>query len=195
MSLFEGGTRGVGWLAGGALPQSLSGTVYDGLTHIVDMTATITAAAGVTFPDSIDGVDIIDAALGRVAPRTVVPINILSHTPYNYTAVRWGNYKVCNVDAVARCINSTISAQRAHIGLKLMPTSHVRTLSVLFRSRPSLSSVVQRHRRPRLATHTERPQAAGLLMARTHQLRLRPSERIRICSCLILRSIPTSTTT
>jgi hypothetical protein len=93
MSLFEGGVRGVAFLSGGALDSKLSGTVHRGLTHIVDLTATIATAAGLEFPAPIDGVDIVSAALGTSASRTSVPIKF-KETGKNYTAVRFGKWKL-----------------------------------------------------------------------------------------------------
>jgi hypothetical protein len=93
MTLFEGGVHGVAFLSGGALPPALCRTVYHGLTHIVDFTATIATAAGTTFPDPIDGVDILAAALGKASAREAVPINIFDYGA-KYTAIRWKNFKV-----------------------------------------------------------------------------------------------------
>ena len=72
--------------------------VYGDLTHVVDLTATIAAAAVLEFPKAIDGLDIVGAALGVSNVRTAVPINIFD-LGLNFTAVRWGKWKVCDWEA------------------------------------------------------------------------------------------------
>lgn len=90
-TLFEGGVRGTGFICGGALPTMLSGTVYHGLTHVVDFTKTIATAAGITW--ELGAYDIPGAAQGSSENRTVVPINIVEGGK-NYTAIRFDNWKL-----------------------------------------------------------------------------------------------------
>lgn len=113
MTLFEGGVHGVAFLSGGALPPALCRTVYHGLTHIVDFTATIATAAGTTFPDPIDGVDILAAALGKASAREAVPINIFDYGA-KYTAIRWKNFKIIVGGALAFKAFGNLDANRTN---------------------------------------------------------------------------------
>ncbi|KAH9257668.1 hypothetical protein BASA81_004125 [Batrachochytrium salamandrivorans] len=49
MTLLDGGVRSLGIISGGYLPPSEHGKRYQGLAHVVDLSATVLAAAGL-FP-------------------------------------------------------------------------------------------------------------------------------------------------
>ena len=59
-SLWEGGVHGVGFVAGGALPDARRGTSYDGLVHVSDWYPTImTGIVGVGVNGTqVDGHDV-----------------------------------------------------------------------------------------------------------------------------------------
>lgn len=75
-TLFEGGVRGVSFVAGGLLPASASGRVIGGLLQHVDIPVTLAALGGATLPGS-DGFNVWDVvAEGVASPRTEVPVNV-----------------------------------------------------------------------------------------------------------------------
>ena len=111
-TLFEGGVRGVALLAGGALPTPARGATFSGLTHAVDMPATLLEAAGVIaaplplgsgYATYGDGMSFWCALPGATCglqqqqplppPRTEVPINIAFNGSAN-SAILVGDMKL-----------------------------------------------------------------------------------------------------
>jgi len=75
-TLFEGGVRGVSFVAGGLLPTSAAGRVVTGLLQHVDVPTTIAALGNASLPLA-DGYDVWNViAEGGPSPRTEVPVNI-----------------------------------------------------------------------------------------------------------------------
>merc|ERR1712188_196356 len=62
-TLFEGGTKGTAFLAGGALPEESRGTSWHDLMHAVDLSTTAMGFAGAESPSNADGLDFSRAAL------------------------------------------------------------------------------------------------------------------------------------
>jgi arylsulfatase A-like enzyme len=98
-TLYEGGVRGVSFVAGGTnvLPATAAGTVVTDLMHAADMLPTVAAIAGVSLIDNtmnvdtsgnadadavagMDGISMADVFLkGAKGKRMEVPINILDN--------------------------------------------------------------------------------------------------------------------
>ena len=77
-TLFEGGVRGVSFVAGGYLPAAARGKTRTELMQHVDIPMTLASVAGATWTlGTPDGLDIWDAVvLGSPSKRTEVPINV-----------------------------------------------------------------------------------------------------------------------
>jgi len=75
-TLFEGGVRGVSFVAGGRLPASASGRVVRGLLQHVDVPITLAALGNATLSGT-DGFDMWDVvAKGAASPRSEIPVNV-----------------------------------------------------------------------------------------------------------------------
>jgi len=75
-TLFEGGVRGVSFVAGGLLPVSASGRMVDGLLQHVDVPTTLAALGGATLSGT-DGFNVWDVvANGAASPRIEIPVNV-----------------------------------------------------------------------------------------------------------------------
>lgn len=87
-TFWQGGVRGLGFVAGGLVPQHLRGSTWEGSVHVADWYATFTALAGVDTSDSgllpVDGIDVSKALLsGGPSPRQEVVIQIVSNSSRN----------------------------------------------------------------------------------------------------------------
>jgi len=75
-TLFEGGVRGISFVAGGFLPTSASGRVVHGLLQHVDVPVTLAALGNATLA-GVDGLDVWDVvAKGSDSPRLEIPLNV-----------------------------------------------------------------------------------------------------------------------
>jgi len=77
-TLFEGGVRGVSFVAGGFLPDAARGRTRTELMQHVDIPATMAKLAGANWAQGTpDGLDMWDAVVrGAPSKRTEVPINV-----------------------------------------------------------------------------------------------------------------------
>eukprot|EP00750_Incisomonas_marina_P008709 INCI1561.3.p1 GENE.INCI1561.3~~INCI1561.3.p1 ORF type:complete len:569 (-),score=75.29 INCI1561.3:29-1735(-) len=90
-TFWQGGVRGLGFVAGGVVPENLRNTTWSGHMHAADWYTTIASLAGAdtssTGPLPPDGLDISDALLGggpnTPSPRTEVVLQILSNSSGN----------------------------------------------------------------------------------------------------------------
>ena len=68
-TFWQGGVRGLGFVAGGLVPRHLRGTTWDGAVHAADWYTTFASLAGVeagdSGPVSPDGMDLAQAIRGR----------------------------------------------------------------------------------------------------------------------------------
>jgi arylsulfatase A-like enzyme len=99
----EGGVRSIGLVTGGALPQHMRGTTYNGIVHIVDIFATLVAygSRGKTIPSDIDGINMWKAWYDDdTTARSTVLIGLKS----SEAAIRMGNYKY--MDGVTQASNT-----------------------------------------------------------------------------------------
>lgn len=97
-TLFEGGVRVTTFVTGGFLRREHRGTSFSGLSHAVDIAATIVGMAGGDVVP-MDGVSLLDQfEVGRGA-RLEVPINII-FGGRSYSALRKGRYKLITGSAV-----------------------------------------------------------------------------------------------
>ena len=119
-TLFEGGVRGVSFVAGGFLPDSARGSTRTELMQHVDIPTTMAKLAGVEWTlGTPDGFDVWDAVVsGAPSKRTEVPINVdtcvgqaggppcKSNTKYN--ALISSNWKLIEANFYAPlCPNTT----------------------------------------------------------------------------------------
>ncbi|XP_046355962.1 arylsulfatase B-like [Haliotis rufescens] len=94
-TLYEGGTRAVGFMYGSGLQKT--GTVFDGMIHAVDWLPTLTAAAGGTPVSDRDGINLWPSlSTASPSPRTEVVYNYDSHPQpmQGHAAIRVGDYKL-----------------------------------------------------------------------------------------------------
>lgn len=97
-TLFDGGVRSLGFISGGAFPKQHAGQRYKGLAHVVDLSATVLAAAGI-YPVQreslrLDGHDLMPLLTKTGGlERSDVPINIIAKGEA-YSAIRFGKYKL-----------------------------------------------------------------------------------------------------
>ncbi|XP_071094083.1 arylsulfatase B-like isoform X1 [Haliotis cracherodii] len=94
-TVYEGGTRAVGFIHGSGLQKT--GTVFDGMIHAVDWLPTLTAAAGGTPVSDRDGINLWPSlSTASPSPRTEVVYNYDSHVlpTEGHAAIRVGDYKL-----------------------------------------------------------------------------------------------------
>lgn len=104
MTLFDGGVRSLGFVSGGVFPKQHAGQRFGGLAHVVDLSATVLAAAGVANSEKLklDGNDLMPLFTGKpnAVQRTEVPINIVDQGQ-KYSAIRFNTkYKLIIKDHV-----------------------------------------------------------------------------------------------
>ena len=107
-TLFEGGVRAIGFLSGGHVPPAARGSTFDGLTHAVDLTATMLRRGRVQL-SRMDGKDVWpsiafaapaageanDAAIAIPPVRSHVPINLIHNgTDFSGVVFRDGSLKL-----------------------------------------------------------------------------------------------------
>ncbi|KAK7098549.1 arylsulfatase B-like [Littorina saxatilis] len=93
-TMWEGGTRGTGFVYSKNLLTNRAGTVYDGMMHAVDWLPTIMSLVGGDTPPGIDGVSQWDSILtGAPSPRTQFVYNMDS-LPLFHAAIRDGDWKL-----------------------------------------------------------------------------------------------------
>ena len=110
-TFWQGGVRGLGFVAGGLVPAHLRGTTWDGAVHAADWYTTFAALAGVhadsSGPLPPDGVDISQALLrGQPSPRREVVIQIVSNSS--------GNDHALPPRAYCEAVEGTDAAQHCH---------------------------------------------------------------------------------
>jgi arylsulfatase B/arylsulfatase I/J len=75
-TLFEGGVRGISFVAGGRLPVSASGRIVNDLLQHVDVPVTLAALGNATFSEA-DGFNVWDVvSRGAASPRSEIPVNV-----------------------------------------------------------------------------------------------------------------------
>lgn len=118
-TLFEGGVRAAGFIAGGLIGQG-SGRRNSELIHAADWLPTLAALAGAESPEDLDGFDVWSAIIdGKSSPRKEILHNI---DPTNgAAALRIGNFKyMVNVSylKVGHCLHGDTTG----CGKQVVPT-------------------------------------------------------------------------
>jgi len=130
-TFWQGGVRGLGFVAGGLIPAHLSNTTWSGHMHAADWYTTIAALAGAdvsqTGPLPPDGVDVSSALLtNATSPRNEVVLQILSNSSGNDYAeppVWYCDGATPGSDAMERCRPEN----RTTVGQPTSGLSHVVT--------------------------------------------------------------------
>eukprot|EP00035_Acanthoeca_spectabilis_P032755 m.20201 g.20201 ORF g.20201 m.20201 type:complete len:549 (-) comp5549_c0_seq1:372-2018(-) len=112
MTYWQGGTRGIGFVSGPAIPPSARGTRHAGMVHQTDWYTTVLLLAGVsraqlnaTGPVPVDGVDQWSAiTAGTSPPRSELVHNINSLG--NEGAIRVGKWKLLKGWPSCDCYNA-----------------------------------------------------------------------------------------
>ena len=107
-TLFQGGVNGIAFIGGGGIPTAVRGSTYDGLTHAVDLCATVLGRGGAS-TSTIDGIDLWPAITGAtvvgghqpaagapLAPlRTHLPVNLIHNgTDFSCVVFAGGDLKL-----------------------------------------------------------------------------------------------------
>lgn len=93
-TLFEGGVKGVAFLAGGALPEEYRGKTLETLHHVADLPVTAMKSAGANVPPNVDGVDILGGESHEAIFLNIAPeITALGQTLAPLEAVIAGQHK------------------------------------------------------------------------------------------------------
>lgn len=97
-TLWEGGTRGTGFVYSKSLFPGRQGTVHDGLMHAVDWFPTIMSLVRGSTPAAIDGLSQWDSLVtGSPSPRTEFVYN-MDALPVFHAAIRDGDWKLIQGD-------------------------------------------------------------------------------------------------
>ena len=87
-TFWQGGVKGIGFVTGGLVPESLRGSSWSGFAHAADWYTTFANLAGVSLKDSgpveADGVDLSQPLLQNLtSPRQEVVLQIISNSSGN----------------------------------------------------------------------------------------------------------------
>eukprot|EP00041_Stephanoeca_diplocostata_P012429 m.208122 g.208122 ORF g.208122 m.208122 type:complete len:451 (+) comp18957_c1_seq5:103-1455(+) len=150
-SIWEGGTRGTGFLYWQGMPTSVQGTHYVGLTHAADWLPTVVAAIGSSFTPNetlpLDGVNLWDALMANtgVAPQNPPRTEIYYVSDCLVVRLAPTAVSVC-ANRLARCIHRVSTSKRGARPCATLPATSSSSAAAAARASGALSSCPTRAR-------------------------------------------------